>query len=235
MTSNSLHQSLYVKDHWHSLKLYNGYRILIALMFAVEAQLLKYPFVQIKAGLSFIHWLILSYFAFSLVSAFLTWIEKPRISVLLPIQILSDIAFILLMMYSQGDSDSAIGILLIIAIASASLISEGRLALFYAAIATIGILIGQTRLIFLSTNNYNYSSAVLLSLGCFATAWLAYSLAKRVRQSDALASQRGLDIENMEQVNALITKEMQDGGAGSRWSVSNQTAQHASGGFAGLR
>jgi two-component system sensor histidine kinase PilS (NtrC family) len=211
MTSNSLQKSLFVKDYWHSLKLYNGYRILIALMFAVEARLLKYPFVQIKAGLSLIHWLILSYFVFSLVSAFFTWIEKPRISVLLPIQILSDIAFILLMMYSQGDSDSAIGILLIIAIASASLVSEGRLALFYAAIATIGILIGQTRLILLSADNYNYSSAVLLSLGCFATAWLAYSLAKRVRQSDALASQRGLDIENMEQVNALITKEMQDG------------------------
>jgi two-component system, NtrC family, sensor histidine kinase PilS len=211
MKANPLLESQIVKDHWHSLKLYNGYRILIALMFAVEAQLLKYPFVQIKAGLSFIEWLILSYFVFSLISAFFTWIEKPRISVLLPIQILSDITFILLMMYTQGDSDSTIGILLVIAIASASLISEGRLALFYAAIATIGILIGQTRLVLLNTDNYNYTSAVLLSLGCFATAWLAYSLAKRVRQSDALASQRGLDIENMEQVNALITQEMHDG------------------------
>jgi two-component system, NtrC family, sensor histidine kinase PilS len=211
MTTNPTATQHLVKDHWHSLKLYNGYRILIALMFAVEAQLLKYPFEQIKAGLSFIHWLILSYFIFSLISAFLTWIEMPRIRILLPIQIIADIAFILLLMYSQGDSEGTVGILLIIAIASASLISEGRLALFYAAVATIGILIGQTQQNLSNTTSYNYTSAVLLSLGCFATAWLAYSLAKRVQQSDELASQRGLDIENMEQVNALITQEMQDG------------------------
>ena len=51
----------------------------------------------------------------------------------------------------------------------------------------------------------------MLSLSCFATAWLAYSLAKRMQQSELLASQRGLDIENMAQINALITHEMPDG------------------------
>ena len=40
---------------------------------------------------------------------------------------------------------------------------------------------------------------------CFATAWLAYSLAKRAQESELLASQRGLDVQNMAQINALIT------------------------------
>ena len=51
----------------------------------------------------------------------------------------------------------------------------------------------------------------MLCLSCFATAWLAYSLAKRMQQSEALASSRGIDLKNLAQVNALITQEMQDG------------------------
>jgi two-component system sensor histidine kinase PilS (NtrC family) len=102
--------------------------------------------------------------------------------------------------------------LLIVTIAAGSLISIGRLALFYAAIASIGILLEQTfHILDVSSPSENYTSAVLLSLGCFATAWLAYSLAKRSQESELLAAQRGLDIQNMAQINALITDEMQDG------------------------
>jgi two-component system sensor histidine kinase PilS (NtrC family) len=51
----------------------------------------------------------------------------------------------------------------------------------------------------------------MLSLSCFATAWLAYSLAMRMQHSEALASARGIDLENLAQINALITREMHDG------------------------
>ncbi len=47
-------------------------------------------------------------------------------------------------MHTQGADQGGTGLLLIITIASASLISEGRLALFYAAIATICIFLEQT-------------------------------------------------------------------------------------------
>ncbi|HEX5539192.1 MAG TPA: ATP-binding protein, partial [Methylophilaceae bacterium] len=57
----------------------------------------------------------------------------------------------------------------------------------------------------------DYSHAVMLSLSCFATAWLAHSFAKRARQSEALASQRSIDLENLSQINELIIQEMPDG------------------------
>jgi two-component system sensor histidine kinase PilS (NtrC family) len=115
-------------------------------------------------------------------------------------------------MHTQQGSQSSIGLLLIVTIAAGSLISVGRLALFYAAIASISILLEQTfHILNVSNPSENYTSAVLLSLGCFATAWLAYSLAKRSQESELLAAQRGLDVQNMAQINALITDEMQDG------------------------
>ena len=197
---------------WRSLQLYNGYRVLVALLFLVLQGL--YGTIESLPALSgdLFSTLIFYYFIFSIISAVFTWLEKPSIDVSLPAQIIIDIGFIVLLMHAQDSSQSSIGLLLIITIASASLISVGRLALFYAAIATIGILLEQSyRNFFIDNTISNFTPAVLLSLGCFATAWLAYSLAKRSQQSELLASQRGLDVQNMAQINALITHEMDDG------------------------
>ncbi len=197
---------------WRSLKLYNGYRILIALLLlASQSEMLNGRILQ-NTQVDLFSSLVVGYFIFSVISAIFTWLEKPNIDFNLPAQIIIDIAFIVLLMHAQQDGISGIGLLLIITIASASLISEGRLALFYAALATIGILLQQSySLITEAKDMGNYTGAVMLSLSCFATAWLAHSLAKRVQQSELLASQRGLDVKNMAQVNALITHEMQDG------------------------
>ena len=201
---------------WRSLKLYSVYRLLITLLLLITQGLLNSSdwqqtliadlFVDLFATL------ITCYFIFSVIAAIFTWQEKPDIHISVPIQIVTDIVFIVLLMHAQEGGQGSIGLLLIIAIASASLISDGRLALFYAALASIGVLLEQSyRTLFFAGAASSYTLAVLLSLGCFATAWLAYSLAKRTKESELLASQRGLDVQNMAQINALITHEMQDG------------------------
>ena len=201
---------------WRSLKLYNAYRLLITLLLLVTQGLLNHDSwwqnMNADLFLDFFSAVTVSYFIFSVISIIFTWLEKPNIDITLPIQILIDIGFIVTLMHAQETNQGSIGLLLIITTASASLISEGRLALFYAAMASIGILLEQSYRVFLIGKSAdNYTPAVLLSLGCFATAWLAYSLAKRAQDSELLASQRGLDVQNMAQINALITHEMQDG------------------------
>lgn len=206
---SSLEEKL-TSTRWNSLKLYNAYRIIVALMFVLTQGLLKAG-NDWQNATDLLPYLIFSYVVFSLISAIFTWFERPDLEITLPLQIIIDVIFIILIMHLQGDQGGA-SLLLIIAIASASLISEGRLALFYAAIATIGILLEQAyNAQFDDKAASNYSNAVMLSLACFAIAWLAYSLAKRMQQSESLASQRGLDVQNMAQINALITSEMQDG------------------------
>ena len=201
---------------WRSLKLYSVYRLLIALLLLITQGLLNSGDWQqtLSAGwfVDVFATLITCYFVFSVIAAIFTWQQKPDIQFSVPIQIVTDIVFIVLLMHAQEGGQGSIGLLLIIAIASASLISDGRLALFYAALASIGVLLEQSyRTLFVAGAAGSYTPAVLLSLGCFATAWLAYSLAKRTKESELLASQRGLDVQNMAQINALITHEMQDG------------------------
>ena len=156
--------------------------------------------------------LALGYASFSVGVLIINTFTKSVLPLLHPLQIILDICFILLLMYAAGGIQSGLGLLLIITIVTASLVSIGRLAFFYASVATIGLLLEQSyQVIKWDLSAASYTQPVMLSITCFATAWLAFSYAKRMQQSEALASARSVDLENLAQVNALITQEMQDG------------------------
>lgn len=156
--------------------------------------------------------LAIAFALFSIGLLIITRLKSSAVILSHPLQIVIDILFIIMMMYAAGGIQSGLGLLLIVTIVTASLVSNGRLALFYAAIATIGLLLEQSyRIAEWGLPVTSYTQSVMLSLSCFATAWLAYSLAKRILLSEALASSRGVDLENLAQVNALITQQMQDG------------------------
>jgi two-component system sensor histidine kinase PilS (NtrC family) len=156
--------------------------------------------------------LTVSYLSFSLVAALFSWSNLGFLDRQLTLVTLIDICFIVAMIYAAGGLGSGLGLLLVLATASASLFSQGRLALFYASIASIALLLEQSYQ-FITWTGYrvDYTHAVMVSLSCFATAWLAHSFSRRTIQSEALASQRGIDLENMAQINQLITQEIQDG------------------------
>ena len=198
--------------HWRALRLLNIYRLIIALIFVATFYVVHSNFWVESNSLELYNITSITYFIFSIVATTCTWWQRPKLEISLPTQTILDISFIILLMFTMGGSKSGIGLLLIVTIAGASLVSQGRLALFYAAIATIDLLLEQTyRSYTLDAQPDGYTQTAMLSLSCFAIAWLAHSLAKRMRQSEILASQRGIDLENLSQINALITHEMQDG------------------------
>lgn len=210
--STSVQNTKLITARWNSFKLYNGYRILIALTILISQSPPNSELLFQEANKNLFSIIAFGYLLFSITAATLTWFEKPNLEITLPFQIIADIIFILLLMHIDNASYSGMGLLLVITVAAASLISDGRLALFYAAVATIGILLQQFFSSIITPNSANnYSTAAMLSIVCFAIAWLAHSLARRMQQSEQLASQRGLDLQSLAQVNALITHKMNDG------------------------
>jgi two-component system sensor histidine kinase PilS (NtrC family) len=194
-------------------RIINIFRFLLSLIFVIF-----YAFadkLNLSAGSdnpSLFLSLAIAYALFSISLLVITPLKSSAILFFHPLQIVIDILFIIMMMYAAGGIQSGLGLLLIVTIVTASLVSNGRLALFYAAVATIGLLLEQSyRIVEWGLSISSYTQSVMLSLSCFATAWLAYSLAKRILLSEALASSRGVDLENLAQVNALITQQMQDG------------------------
>lgn len=198
--------------HWRTLRLLNIYRLIITLIFASTLFTSQDKSWLDYNSLTLYNICSVSYLVFAFIAAACTWWQRPKLEISVTTQTILDIIFIILLMSSLGGSKSGVGLLLVINIAGASLVSQGRLALFYAAIATIGLLLEQTyRALNLDSQSDGYTQTAMLSLSCFTIAWLAHSLAKRMQQSETLASQRGIDLENLAQINALITHEMQDG------------------------
>ncbi len=201
-----------VGNYWRSIRLLACYRLTISTIlvslyfFTPDSSWLSTYNIDIFAQTSAL------YFVFSVLTLFLAWLKWPKLNHLVTLLTLADISFILLILLASGGSKSGYGLLLVSTIALASLISQGRLALFHAAVASIGLLLIQAYQVLTWGSAYaEYTQAALLSMGLFATAWLAHTLAKRSKASEALAEKRGVDLENLSHINALITQEMNDG------------------------
>ncbi len=128
------------------------------------------------------------------------------------LHVMMDITAITLLMYASGSVRSGLGMLLVVAIAGGSLLMEGRTARLFAAIATLAVLTEQLyNKLEGGLPTTSYTQAGLLGASFFATAILAHVLAKRLRESEALAERRGVDLANMAQLTEYIIQRMQTG------------------------
>lgn len=198
--------------YWRTMRYFNFYRLLIAgILFSAYFLLNERTWWQSYDTALYFYGSV-GYFVFGVIMAGLAIARWPRFNRQLTLQAIGDIGFIVMLLHASGGVKSGLGLLLVVAIAGSSLLSQGRLALFYAALASIALLLEQTWQMFATAERYDdYTHAVMLSLGCFATAWIAHSFARRTQQSEELASRRGIDLENLAQVNQLVIRDMQDG------------------------
>jgi two-component system sensor histidine kinase PilS (NtrC family) len=203
-------------QNWKLLALYNYYRLVIGLSAtAVALSSVQIPPFGMQAPGLFDVASVL-YALLGVVSFFTIRRGRPDFETQVTLQIFADIALITLLMHASGGVDSGLGLLLLVAVAGSSLMLDKRLAIFYAAWATLAVLIehfwgwwvGRVETIELMQG---YPKVGLLGIGLFATATLAYTLATRLRATEALAERRGIDLANLTQLNAHIIQRMHAG------------------------
>jgi two-component system sensor histidine kinase PilS (NtrC family) len=196
---------------WRSLRLFNGYRLFVAVFLVTIVTLWGNSLQFASRNLTLFGVTAALYVAFSVVSFALVRL-KWRFNLQITVQALADIVFIVVLMHASGGISSGLGLLLLATLAAVGLISRGRLALFHAALASIAVLLEHTYSVLRFDENIAlYVQAGLMSVGYFATAWLAHALAQYAAASERLAAQREVDLANMAQVNQLVIQDMQDG------------------------
>lgn len=197
--------------YWRSLYYFNGYRFIVALLLlavtAVFGNSLAFGsmdfelFVYVSAG----------YVMFSALCFLLIGSHK-RFHLQLGLQVAADIIFIVILMFASGGISSGLGLLLLSGLAAAGLISRGRLTLFYAALASIAVLLEQTvEVLYFYGPTTQYVQAGLLSIGYFTTAWVAHTLARYLVATERLVAQREIDLASMAEVSQLVIQDLQDG------------------------
>ena len=127
------------------------------------------------------------------------------------IALVVDIAATALALYAIKNPPSGIAMLLIVNIGAGALLLPPRLAGFFAALAALSV-IGQSIVGSVTGNETGgLVEYAMYGLGYFATAALCFALGKQMRETEALAEQRGIDLANLAQINELIIRRMQTG------------------------
>ena len=201
-----------VPENWRPLRYFNMYRATLSGLIITLAYFGIAPsyFGQTNSDLFWIT--ALAYFAFSVVCRVWIQLRWGNFQVQVVTQVFGDIVAITLMMHASGGVVSGFGTLLVVAIAGGSILTEGRIAILFAAIASLAVLSQQIYAwLFHPFSGTTHSQAGMLGITFFATAFLAYVLAKRVRVSEALAAKRGIDLANLGQLNEHVIQRMQSG------------------------
>ncbi len=201
----------FIRDQWRPLLLLDVFRIVLSAGFCIlylSDQNLP-PFGSYDKQL-FFH-ASLFYFFLSLVLVIVHRIRKIPFPIHVYASVLTDVLLITTIMHASGGAQSGLGVLLIVTIAASSIVMGGRSALGFASFATIIVLIQQSYTGLVYPDNTNYPAAGLLGLTYFMSAIVFVFLARRIKESEALAKKRGIDLANFTQLTEHIIQRMQTG------------------------
>lgn len=203
---------LAVEDLWRSLYFFGLYRLilgglLLLLAFAFGEALSPDAFEQTWAVRICLAYLLLALLALAGVR-----IKHPAFPLQLAFQVGTDIVVIATLTYFSGGIQSNLGMLLLVSLAAAGMISRGRITLMYAALASIAILLEHVYSVLTHDAAVGqFLQAGILSAAYFAVAWLSHTLSKYAIASEKLAFVRGVDLSNMAEANRLMIQDMPDG------------------------
>ncbi len=195
-----------------SLFYFNLYRLIVASVF-VGAVLFfgsSLSFGSEQPGL--FAWVATGYLLVaSIFFGTLDWVRR-RFNLYLSVQVATDILALTLLMHASGGAKSGLAFMLLVVLAAAGLVGEGRLTLFYAALAALAVLFEQAyRVLARAGDPADFLQAGITSIGLFATAITAHLLARRVVANAALARSRGVALADQLRISERVIRDMQDG------------------------
>jgi len=136
---------------------------------------------------------------------------KPRAVAQLQWMLLVDIFAISLLLHASGGIQSGIGNLLIVSVGATAMALPRKAALVFAALGALAILFEQLVSRYEDvTELADFTPAGALGATIFLIAVAAYPLARRLRESEQLAAQRGVDLANLNELNRYIIRHLRE-------------------------
>jgi two-component system sensor histidine kinase PilS (NtrC family) len=201
------------ETHWKSLHYFNLYRFVVAGLLFTSSFLHPslYSILSFDQGL--LHLAVTSFYLLAATGSLTLMRRYPRrFNMQLSANVLVDVLVITLLIHTGGGLRSGLGVMLLVTLTGSGLVGQGRLVLFYAALATLAVLFEQShRALNSDFDAGGFFQAGVFSAGFFAVAISARLLARRVIANEELARQRGVDLANQMLISQRVIEEMQDG------------------------
>jgi len=123
-----------------------------------------------------------------------------------------DILATTLIIYSCGGISSGLGLLIIVTVASGSILIRGRISTFLAAVATLSIIYSELYLALSNENEANqFVQTGILGAILFATSLYIQAVTNRIYKTALLADKQAKSILDLEKLNNEIIQRMRTG------------------------
>jgi len=224
------HES-FSETRWKSLRYFQLYRFVVAALLFFSALLYPsaLPVLGLNHGLRHLG-LAGGYLFSTILSAVLAYAWRQQPSNQITASVLVDVLVMTLLIHVGGGLGSGFGSMLLVTLAGAGLVGQGRLVIFYAALATLAVLSEQSyRGLQTDLEATAFFQAGVFSIAFFAVAISARLLARRLLANEELARRRGIDLKKQTLVSQRVIEEMQEGvlvlGNDARVAQSNPRAR----------
>ncbi|RTL55984.1 MAG: PAS domain-containing protein [Rhodocyclaceae bacterium] len=209
--SERLNAGAPTESFWRSLQYFHLYRLLVAALFGLALIFLSASPPFGSQNLRLTEWLVRSYLlAATLFYVLPRW--RPPFNLLLTVEVAVDVLVLTLLMHLSGGNRSGISYMLLVVLAGAGLVGQGRLTLFYAAMASVAVLVEQAFHQLQDVGDLSdFTYTGVICVGFFGTAISAHLLSKRVVANEHLARQRGEALAAQMRINEQVIQDMQDG------------------------
>lgn len=198
--------------YWRSLKYFSYYRLIVAGFFLGAIIVSDGSLSLGSEDPRLFFWTCLIYLAAGLwgLAVLLRW--QHAFNLQLSLQVAIDILLLTLLLYASGGGKSGLAMMLLVVLVGAGLVGQGRMVLFYAALATVALLLEQSYRVLLHRGDIgDFFRTGLTSIGFFGSATAARLLARRVVANEELARQRGIELADQLRINERVIRDMQDG------------------------
>jgi two-component system sensor histidine kinase PilS (NtrC family) len=197
---------------WRPLRIFCVYRLLLACLLVggflvgTRADLFKPTEPTLFLGIA------AAYLPFALAMLALATRRQRAFLQQVTLQGVVDVLAIGALVHASGGLQAGLGVLMLVAVAGNGLLAGVRLGTFFAALATLTLLVDQFLLgLAGAPGGSRYTEAALLGIATFVTAIGGAFLARWARENEALAHRRGIDIADLEALNAHIVQRMETG------------------------
>lgn len=199
-------------DFWRPLRYFSLYRLLVAAFFVAVAKLAGDALELGAHSPSLFLWGSTAYLVVAIL-LLTAEVYGPRMfNVQLSMQVATDVVALTILMHASGGSQSGVAVLIFVVLAGAGLVGQGRLTLFYAALATLAMLAEHAyRVLQFGGDAGAFFRVGLTSIGFFGTAISARLLGRRVIAQEHIARQRGVALREQLRVSERVIRDMADG------------------------
>jgi two-component system sensor histidine kinase PilS (NtrC family) len=195
---------------WRVLALVNLFRLLVAVLLSVMFIAITptrvgqaYPALFVGATAA--------YFAYGLLSIATVKRRWPDVQIQTFAGLCIDVAAIAILTYASGGMTSGLASLLVLPIGALSFVVRQRLALMFAAIAAISVLVQQTLTTLAARGDAgDFASAGIIGALIFIVTLGVAPLARNLRESEERVRQREVDVANLAELNQFIVQHLRE-------------------------